>query len=150
MKKSLHVRIAKMHDGGSERIGATADLSELANVNDAPEKMTTLERDYKEMLVRVKNLRGNIDPFAKWKLADAIFSFLRKAEQSGLTVESHLKVLCRDTSISRTELKYLLKFRRTYRLDELDKKVSWSTYRSMLYAKTPYGKGKTRGNRRSS
>lgn len=149
-KRSLHVRIAELQDGEKTRLGATADLSELASVNNAPEKMTTLETDYKAMLDKIRILRNKseTDAISKWKLADTIFSFLEKVRRSDLKIESHLKVLCRDTSISRTEMKYLLRFRRTYALVELDKKVLWSTYRSMLYNRVPYGKNASRGNRK--
>lgn len=153
MKRTrLHIRIAELHDGESSRLGATADLSELANVSNAPEKMTRLETDYKAMLEKIRILRkkSKTDVLSKWRLADVIFSFLERVRRSDLMIESHLKVVCRDTSISRTEMKYLLRFRRTYALVELDKNVSWSTYRSMLYKKIPYGKDTSRGNRRKS
>jgi len=141
-KKSLHVRMARINDGNSSRIGATADLSELASVVHAPEKMTTLEHEYKAMIEKIEKIRArsNTDVISKWKLADIIYSFLLDADRVGVTIESHLKVMCRDTSMSRTEMKYLLKFRKTYTLKELDEKASWSTYRSNLYKKIPYGK----------
>lgn len=140
MKKVLRARMTKITEGESSRLGATADLADAASVTDARERLGSLETEYAKVLRQVERLKGKTGPKAKWELADAITQFLRKTRTHGIELEAHLKTLTRDTGISRTEMKYLMKFRKTYSLQELDDNVQWSVYRSNLY-REPFGKG---------
>ena len=139
MKRTLRARMTKITEGMESRLGATTDLTDAMTVGDARERLKTLEQDYAEMLTQVDRFKGTISPRAKWELANAIFQFLKKTKARGIELEAHLKTITRDTGISRTEMKYLNKFRRTYSLRELDDSVEWSVYRANLYRK-PIGK----------
>ena len=140
MKRALRARMSKITEGNSSTLGATADLADVATVSDARERLRALEDEYVELLTQVRLLKGRTDPMSKWKLADAIARFLEQTKIRGIELEAHLKTLTRDTGISRTEMKYLMRFRKTYALRELDDTVSWSTYRTNLYSH-PYRKG---------
>jgi hypothetical protein len=140
LKRALRARMTKITEGEASKLGATADLADIAAVSDAREKLGTLEDEYAKLLSEVKSLKGKTNPRSKWELADAIARFLGRTKVKGIELEAHLKTLTRDTGISRTEMKYLTKFRKTYALREVDDDVLWSTYRTNLY-RQPYGKG---------
>ena len=140
MKKTLQARMSKISEGDSSRIGATVDLGEAVSVPDTRERLSMLEHEYGTMLKDVQKLKTKSDVISKWKLADRMFRFLNTTRKNDINLESHLKTLTRDTGISRTELKYLIRFRKTYELKELDDNVGWSVYRSRLYSKAPFGK----------
>ncbi len=141
MKKILQARLTKITEGDSSRIGATIDLGMATAVPDTRERLSKLENEYELTLEHIDQLRRlPPNPISKWRLADELYRFLQKVRNWNIDLESHLKTLCRDTGISRTELKYLMRFRKTYTLRELDGNIQWSTYRSQLYSSKPYGK----------
>ena len=126
-KNALQVRLARISEEDSKRIGATIDLAEAMTAKDIRQRLSSLEKNYAKMLARILELRRlPQNSITKWKIADQITFFLNATESSGIDLESHLKVLTRDTGLSRTVLKYLVKFRSSYSFEELDASIPWS------------------------
>jgi len=142
LKNQIIVEIKKItNPDGTSKLGAITYLEEVLSTPDIKKRLSTMEKEYesfikqcKEILTRIQTPQGRSDAKLRWKLADKIYSFLNSDTKNiGVVLVNYIDTLCRDLGVSKSDLRYTIKFRHKYRtLEELDSRINWSKYRELL------------------
>ncbi|MCK4474993.1 hypothetical protein KAU30_04030 [Candidatus Bathyarchaeota archaeon] len=138
----IPVEIRKItNPDGTSRTGAVTYLEDVLSTPDVKDRLLTIEKEYMllvqrclQILKQIRTPEGRPDARLRWELANTIYSFLNlNAKKIGVVLVDYKNALCEDLGISRSELHYVLRFRRIYMdLNELDAKINWSKYRELI------------------
>jgi hypothetical protein len=112
----------------------------IANTSQS-QKLIQIQNEYAKFVEDwqrlLKEIRSNPEFMAnsqlQWKLADEIYSFIKRIENDGYIFANVSEALPRDVGMSKSQLNYLLKFRTYYpSIDQVSKEINWSKYRELM------------------
>jgi hypothetical protein len=138
----IPLEIQKMRDpDGTSRFKAIVSLQDAITHSSQSQKLIQIQDEYSKsvdswqrMLEQIRSSRRNeADSQFQWKLADAIYSFVKWIENNNYVFANFSEALTRDVGMSRSQLNYLIKFRTYYpSIDRVHKEINWSKYREIL------------------
>ena len=140
MKTPLEIQKIRDPDGTS-RFKAIVSLQDAIAHSSHSQKLVQIQDEYSKsvdnwqrMLEQIRSSRRNeADSQFQWKLADAIYSFVKWIENNNYIFANFSEALTRDVGMSRSRLNYLMKFRTYYPfIDRVHKKINWSKYQEIL------------------
>lgn len=138
LEEPILVELKKFKDpDGQERVGAVASMADALVIPNLKERIQTVEQKYQGLVLRClailndsKRLRASARP--RWKIGNEVVSF-QKSKKEGIYVCNIVEALSRDIGISKTQLNYILRFRRAYpKEEELNSRINWSKYRELM------------------
>jgi len=124
---------------------ATVPLDTLG-IDNLQVKLRKFEKKYRELIRKCKTYAQQIrrsrenmsNSKLQWELADTVYTFIDALERSGYFFANAIPALSRDTGISKSQLNYLIKFRRCYpNIDAIHQEINWSKYREILDMSDP-------------
>jgi hypothetical protein len=105
------------------------------------QKLIKIQNEYTRLVASCQRLLKDIrsshrfkaDSQIQWKLADEIYSFIKRIENDGYIFANVSEALPRDIGMSKSQLNYLIKFRTYYpSIDQVSKEINWSKYRELM------------------
>lgn len=113
---------------------AIVDTSQSQKLIQIQNEYAKLVEGWQGLLKKIRNNRKFMaNSQLQWKLADEIYSFIKKIENDGYIFANVSEALPRDVGISKSQLNYLLKFRMFYpSIDQVSKEINWSKYRELM------------------
>jgi len=143
----IPLEILKIKDpDGESRFKAIVSFGDAIAHSEQSQKLIQIQNQYTELVdhwqKKFKELRSNrklmSDSHLQWKLADEIHSFDKRIEKDGYILANASEALSRDLRVSRSRLKYLMKFRNYYPSIELvSPKINYSKYQEILDIRNP-------------
>ena len=138
----IPLEIKKMRDpDGISRFKAIVSLQDAITHSSQSQKLIQIQDEYSKsveswqrMLEQIRSSRRNeANSNLQWKLADAIYSCVKRIENNNYVFANFSEALTRDVGMSRSQLNYLLKFRTYYpSIDRVHNEINWSKYREIL------------------
>ncbi len=138
----IPLEIQKIRDpDGTSRFKAIVSLQDAITHSSHSQKLIQIQDEYsksvdswRRMLEQIRSSRRNTaDSQFQWKLADAIYSFVKWIENNNYIFANFSEALTRDVGMSRSQLNYLIKFRTYYSfIERVHKEINWSKYREIL------------------
>jgi hypothetical protein len=114
-----------------DAIGESSQSQKLIQIQN---KYTRLVDDWQKLLKEIGSNRNCMaDSRLQWKLADEIYLFIKWIENDGYVFANVSEALSRDLKVSKSRLKYLIRFRTYYpAIVQISRKINWSKYQEML------------------
>jgi len=140
MKTPLEILKIRDPDGASRFKAIISFQDAIANTSQS-QKLIQIQNEYTKLVDGcqrlLKEIRSNrkciADSKLQWKLADEIYSFIKRIENDGYIFANVSEALPRDVGISKSQLNYLIKFRTYYpSVDQVSKEINWSKYRELM------------------
>jgi len=138
----IPLEILKIRDpDGVSRFKAIISFQDAIAHTSQSQKLVQIQNEYTKLVGRwqkmLKDIRSNrkymADSHLQWKLADEIYSFMKKIENDGYIFANVSEALSRDIEMSKSQLSYLIKFRTYYSsIDQVSKDINWSKYRELM------------------
>jgi hypothetical protein len=138
----IPLEIQKIRDpNGSVSFKAIISLRDAINFSAESQKLIHIQDEYAKLVVLCQKLLAEIrsghkqmaDSQLQWKLADMIYSFIKRIEKDGFALANVGEAFPRDVGISKSQLNYLLKFRTRYpSVNGVSPKINWSKYRELM------------------
>jgi hypothetical protein len=139
---SIPLEIVKIRDpDGETRFKAIVSFQDAIAHTSQSQKLIEIQNDYaklvdssQKLLKEIWNNRKHMaDSHLQWKLANAIYSFLKRVEKDGYVFANVTEALSGDIGMSKSQLTYLIKFRTYYpTIDQVPREINWSKYREIL------------------
>ena len=140
MKIPLEMQKIKDPDGSTQfraiiflqdAIGDTARSQTLIHIQNT---YVAFVRRCHEILRDIQQNRKHMsDSKVQWELADTIYMFVKNVENYGFIFINYIESISRDVRISKSQLRYLIKFRTYYpSIKDVSKQINWSKYRELL------------------
>lgn len=131
MTTKLVIDLKRFESEKGGRIGAVFDLTDLSP--GVREVASGVEKNYAEVIRTLNELKGDSTVLDRWHASRMLNAFFVDLDAKNVRIRSSLLALARDSGLSRTELKYLMKF---YRLlperHWISGNVKWSLYKGLL------------------
>jgi len=140
MKTPLEILKIKDPDGVS-RFKAIISFQDAVAHTSQSQKLIQIQNEYSKFVDGcqrlLKEIRSNRKCMAysklQWKLADNIYSFIKRVENDGYIFANVSEALSRDVGMSKSQLNYLIKFRTHYpSIDQVSNEINWSKYRELM------------------
>lgn len=140
MKIPVEIIKIKEPDGVS-RFRAVISLQHAIANTARSQELIQIQHEYTNFVENCKTLLRKIQSSRKymsnsrlqWKLANTIHSFIKSIENNGYVFASMSETISRDVGLSKSQLNYLIKFRRYYpTISQVQEKINWSKYREIL------------------
>lgn len=140
MKTPLEIQIIRDPDG-TVHFKAMVSFHDAIADSSQSQKLIQIQSEYTKFVCTCRKLleeiRGNrkflADSCLQWKLANEIYSFVKRIEKDGYIFANVYEALSRDLELSKSRLNYLIKFRTYYpTISQVSKKINWSKYQEML------------------
>jgi len=140
MKTPLEILKIKDPDGVS-RFKAIISFQDAVAHTSQSQKLIQIQNEYTKFVDScqrlLKEIRSNRKCMAnsklQWKLADNIYSFIKRVENDGYIFANVSEALSRDVGMSKSQLSYLIKFRTHYpSIDQVSNEINWSKYRELM------------------
>jgi len=138
----IPLEIQKIRDpDGSSSFKAIISFQNAIAYSSQSQKLIRIQNEYAKLVTicqrLLKEIRSNHKSMAnshlQWKLADKIYSFIKRIENDGYVFANISEALSRDVGISKSQLNYLLKFRTYYPfIDQVSPEINWSKYRELM------------------
>lgn len=138
----IPIEIRKVRDpDGAACLRAVVSLEDAFRHSTKDVKLTEIENKYtsliqkcKTYVQKIRRSRENMSSSKlQWELADTVYTFIDALERSDYFFANAIPALFRDTGISKSQLNYLIKFRRYYPdINAIHQEINWSKYREML------------------
>lgn len=131
---------------GKSRFKAIVSFGDAIAHSEQSQKLIQIQNEYTAMVNRwqkkfteLRNSRKLMsDSHLQWKLADEIYSFDKGIEKDGYFFANASEALSRDLGVSRSRLRYLMKFRKYYpSLEFVSPKINYSKYQEILDIRNP-------------
>lgn len=141
----IPLEILKIRDpDGISRFRAIISFQDAVSDTSQSQKLIQIQKEYikfvddcQKLLKQIKKNRRS-DSQLQWKLADMIFSFIKRVENNEYIFANVSEAIPRDVGISKSQLNYLIKFRTYYpTVDLVYKEINWSKYREILDIRYP-------------
>jgi hypothetical protein len=139
---SVPLEIIKMRDpDGETRFKAIVSFQDGIAHTSESQKLIKIQNDYSELATSSQkslkeiwsNRKRMADSHLQWKLANAIYSFIKRVEKDGYAFANVTEALARDVGMSKSQLGYLIRFRTYYpTIDQVSKEINWSKYREII------------------
>ncbi len=139
----IEIRRVKDPDG-KIRVSAMTPLSNAFLKKELYKELKLLESRYCSLVKvckkHVKKIKSSTHPYGaavlRWKLGDAIQSFINKCMKKGFAVTNVVSSISQDLGFSQTEVRYWIRFRKICpRRTMIKRSISWSSYRRLLRLK---------------
>lgn len=140
MKIPLEIQKIRDPDGAS-RFKAIISFQDAIVHTSQSQKLIQIQNEYTRLVDGcqrlLKETRSNhkhmADSRLQWKLADEIYSFIKRIENDGYIFANVSEALSGDVGMSKSQLHYLIKFRTHYpSIDQVCKEINWSKYRELM------------------
>jgi len=138
----IPLEILKIRDpDGTSRFKAIISFQDAIAHTSESQKMIQIQNEYAKLVDGwqrlLKEIRSNrkfmADSQLQWRLADEIYSFIKRIENDGYIFANVSEALSRDVGMSKSQLNYLIKFRTYYpSVDQVSKEINWSKYRELM------------------
>jgi hypothetical protein len=138
----IPLEIVKIRDpDGESRFMAIVSFQDAITHTSHSNRLIEIQNDYAKLVnssqESVKEVWSDrkcmADSHLQWKLANAIYSFVKRVEKDGYVFANVTEALSRDVGMSKSQLTYLIKFRTYYpTIDQVSRKINWSKYREIL------------------
>jgi len=138
----IPLEIQKIRDpDGSSSFKAIISFQDAIAYSSQSQKLIHIQNEYTKLVTicqrLLKEIRSNHKYMAnshlQWKLADEIYSFIKRIEKDGYVFANVSEALSRDVGISKSQLNYLLKFRTHYPyINQVSEEINWSKYRELM------------------
>jgi len=138
MKIPIEIQKVKYKDAQFKVVVSLQDA--LARIS-LDKEFIKIQTEYDVFIKKCKKILENIqknnksrgDPLLKWRLADALYTFVKGLEERGFVFANLTEALSRDLNMSVSQLNYLIEFRTTYpHLGLINKNISWDKYKELL------------------
>lgn len=140
MKIPVEIIKIKEPDGVS-RFRAVISLHDAIANTAGSQELIQIQREYTNFVENCKTQLREIQSSRKymsnsklqWKLANTIHSFIELIENNDYIFANMAEAISRDVGLSKSQLNYLIKFRRYYpAISQVQEKINWSKYREIL------------------
>ncbi|MEM2914422.1 MAG: hypothetical protein QXH91_03350 [Candidatus Bathyarchaeia archaeon] len=120
---------------------AIISLRDAIGYANQSQKLIIIQKEYskflencKEMIEKIENdHKSRSNPHLQWMLSDRIYSFMKWVENCGFIFTNIFETLSKEVGISKTQLRYLIRFRESYpSIDQVSREINWSKYRELL------------------
>jgi len=138
----IPLEIVKIRDpDGPSHFKAIISFQDALSHTSQSQKLIQIQNEYSKLVddwQRVlRKIRSNreymADSHLQWKLADEIYSFIKRIENDGYIFANVSEALSRDVGMSKSQLSYLIKFRTYYpSIDQVSNEINWSKYRELM------------------
>lgn len=138
----IPLEILKIRDpDGKIRFKAIISFQDAIARTSESQKLVQIQNEYAKCVDYWQRLLREIrsdrkcmaNSHIQWKLADAIYSFIKLIENDGYIFTNVSEALARDVGISKSQLSYLIKFRTHYPyIDQVSNEINWSKYRELM------------------
>ena len=140
MKIPLEIQTIRDPDGAVHFKAIVSFQDAIADTSQS-QKLIRIQTEYTKFVFTCQKLlegmRGNrkllADSCFQWKLANGIYSFVKRIEKDGYIFANVSEALSRDLRLSKSRLKYLIRFRTFYpTISQVSTRINWSKYQEML------------------
>jgi hypothetical protein len=131
---------------GKSRFKAIVSFGDAIAHSEQSQRLIQIQNQYtamvdrwQKMFTELRNSRRLMsDSHLQWKLADEIYSFDKRIEKAGYFFANASEALSRDLGVSRSRLRYLMKFRKHYpSIEFVSPKINYSKYQEILDIRNP-------------
>jgi len=139
---SIPLEIVKIKDpDGETRFKAIVSFQDAIAHTSHSQQLIKIQNDYSELVTSSQNLLKEIwsnrqhmaDSHLQWRLANTIYSFVKRVEKDGYAFANVTETLSRDVGMSKSQVTYLIKFRTYYpTMDQVSGEINWSKYREII------------------
>jgi hypothetical protein len=126
---------------GASRFKAIISFENAISHTSQSQNLIRIQNDYSKLVNRCQKLLKEIksnhkhmaDSYLQWRVANEIYSFVKRIENEGFVFANLSEALSRDVGISKSQLNYLIKFRTYYpTVNQVSKEINWSKYRELM------------------
>jgi hypothetical protein len=138
----IPLEILEIRDpNGTSSFKAIISLQDAIGESSQSQKLIQIQTEYTRLIYYWQKLLKEIgsnrecmaDSRMQWRLADEIYSFIKWIESDGYVFANVSEALSRDLEVSKSRLKYLIRFRTYYpAIAQVFREINWSKYQEML------------------